>query len=88
MTHDSVGGTRDYDGAMKSHPVGVTLNANGRGYDRGVPLDGNGGDQGVSGDSNSTNDLKLDAGGRVQCLTCHGVHGADSNTQTVDSVTP
>ena len=88
MTHDSAGGTREYDGNRKSHPVGVTLNANGKGYDRSVPLDGNGGDQGVGGDANPTNDLVLDAGGRVQCLTCHGVHGVDSNTLTIDGVSP
>jgi len=73
-------------GAVKSHPVGVALNANGKGYDRTVPLDGNGSDQGGAGnDSNPTNDLQLfDVQNVVQCLTCHGVHFVDSNTQTVD----
>lgn len=76
MTHTD---TRTYDGSFKSHPTGVGLNANGESYDRGSPLDGNGGS-----DANSTNDLVLAADGTVQCLTCHGVHYADGNTTTVD----
>jgi len=74
-----------YTGTARSHPVGVALNANGRGYDRvGAILDGNGAVQGSgSADSNASNDFTLDAG-RVQCLTCHAVHFVDSNTQTVD----
>lgn len=83
MDHTAVG---SYDGTYRSHPVGVTLNANAAGYDRAAPLDGNGAIQGAVGaDTNVTNDLQLDGGGRVQCLTCHGVHFADSNTQTVDA---
>lgn len=82
MDHTAV---ETWDGAPKSHPVGVGLNANGRGYDRTVPLDGNGAAQGSAGvDANPTNDLLLDASGHVQCLTCHGVHYVDSNTLTVD----
>ncbi|MFV2073404.1 MAG: cytochrome c3 family protein, partial [Thermoanaerobaculales bacterium] len=73
-----------YDGSFKSHPVGQALGANGRGYDRPVPLDGNGGEQGVNGDLNQSNDFRLDAGGLVQCISCHGVHYADSNTLTED----
>jgi hypothetical protein len=82
MTHTAV---ETWDGTYRSHPVGVALNANAQGYDRGVPLDGSGGDQGgAAADSNPTNDLVFDASGYVQCLSCHGVHYADSNTQTVD----
>jgi predicted CXXCH cytochrome family protein len=82
MTHTDV---ELYDGNYKSHPIGVGLNANGQGYDRTIPLDGNGADQGSgSADSNPTNDFRFDANGNVQCLTCHGVHYVDSNTQTVD----
>jgi predicted CXXCH cytochrome family protein len=89
MTHDDDlvggGGVENWDGNPKSHPVGVGLNANGAGYDRAAPLDGNGDPQGGGGDdANPTNDLLFDAGGLVQCLTCHGVHYVDSNTQTVD----
>lgn len=74
-----------YDGSFKSHPVGVALDSNGMGYDRPVPLDGNGAPQGGAGvDSNPTNDYLLDSGGLVQCLTCHGVHYVDSNTLSVD----
>ncbi len=75
---------RTYDGTMRSHPVGQALNANGAGYDRAIPLDGNGVVQGGAGDGNPTNDLKL-AGTTVQCLTCHGVHHADGNTLTPDN---
>jgi len=83
MDHESV---HTYDGNFKSHPVGVALDTNGMGYDRTVPLDGNGAPQGgAGGDSNPTNDLLLDSAGMVQCLTCHGVHYADSNTLSVDS---
>lgn len=78
-------GANVYDGTMKSHPVGVTLNANGGNYDRTVPLDANGVLQGGAGvDANPTNDLVLDTEGRVQCLSCHGVHHADGNSITVD----
>lgn len=78
-------GARTYTGTYRSHPVGVPLGVNGGGYDRAAPLDANGlaqnpGDR----DLNPSNDLKLDAGGRVQCLSCHGVHYADGNTLTED----
>lgn len=75
---------RTYDGTLRSHPVGQALNANSAGYDRAIPLDGNGLVQGGAGDGNPTNDLKL-AGTTVQCLSCHGVHHADSNTLTPDN---
>ena len=82
MDHESV---RTYDGNFKSHPVGVALDANGMGYDRPVPLDGNGSPQGGPGeDGNPTNDFLFDSAGLVQCLTCHGVHYADSNTLSLD----
>jgi len=72
-----------WDGTMKSHPVGVALNANGGGYDRAVPLDANGVAQGGAGDGNRTNDLRLDSGGRVQCLSCHSPHFAPGNSSAV-----
>jgi len=71
-------------GAVKSHPVGVAYPSAGTFY-HATPLDGNGAVQGGAGeDANPTNDLRFDAGGFVQCLSCHGVHYVDSNTQTVD----
>lgn len=83
MDHVAVG---TYDGAWKSHPVGVALNANAGGYDRTVPLDGNGRVQGQAGaDANGTNDLMLAGDATVQCLSCHGMHHADGNTNTVDT---
>lgn len=78
-------GTRTWDGSLRSHPVGVALNANGGGYDRVTPLDGNGAVQGSGGaDANPTNDLRLAGDSTVQCLTCHGVHHADGNSTTID----
>ena len=75
-----------YDGSMKSHPVGIPLNANGGGYDRAIPLDGNGVAQGQPGaDANPTNDLRLASDSTLQCISCHGVHHADGNTITVDN---
>ena len=65
-----------------SHPVSVSLNANGAGYDRppaGV-LDANGATQTV-GDGRPVNDLKFDAG-VVRCTTCHSVHNGASNSLT------
>jgi predicted CXXCH cytochrome family protein len=93
MTHDtdlvSGGGVRNWDGNFKSHPVGVGLGANGLTYDRAQPLDGNGAAQTAGADpdvdGNPSNDLAFDGAGNVQCLSCHSVHYADSNTLTVDS---
>lgn len=82
MDHTAV---ETWDGNFKSHPVGVALGASGSGFSRPVPLDGNGAEQGTGGaDTNFSNDLTFDGNGHVQCLTCHGVHFIDSNTQTVD----
>jgi len=79
MDHTAV---ETYDGTYKSHPVGVglgTIPAQ-HTYDRAAPLDGDGtGDDGIA-----SNNLKRDAFGYVQCLTCHGVHYADSLTETED----
>lgn len=76
MTHTEV---NSWDGNYKSHPVGEGL-AGGSSSNRAAPLDGNGS---TESDGNTTNDLRL-FGGSVQCLTCHAVHYADSNTATVD----
>lgn len=77
--------TRTYDGNKKSHPVGVSLNANGMGYDRSFPLDGNGNPQGgVGEDGNFSNNYRLDQNGNLQCFTCHNVHYGDDNTLTED----
>lgn len=94
QTHFRAGNV--WDGQMKSHPVGVSLNANGGGYDR-KPLDVDGDQQGISTDTNNTNDLLLFGdystmlttfgnitAGDVQCMTCHAPHWTDSNSQTVD----
>ena len=64
------------DDAFRSHPVGVSLNANSKGYDRSQPLDGDG----SADDGNAFNDLAMDGNGNVHCLTCHGIHNAHSNT--------
>lgn len=80
MDHTAV---QTWTGALRSHPVGVALNANGRGYDRALPLDANGAPQGGAGDGNEANDLRLDSGGRVQCLSCHSSHFAPGNSAAV-----
>jgi predicted CXXCH cytochrome family protein len=67
-----------------SHPVGVSLNINGKNYDRGNVLDASGVNQ-INGDGNPTNNLTLDGSGFVQCTTCHNVHNADSNSLTTDA---
>ena len=88
-------GRNRWDGTVKSHPVGVSLNSNGGGYDR-KPLDVDGVRQGLSSDGNSTNNLLLFQGvtsmatfgnissGDVQCMTCHAPHWTDSNSMTED----
>lgn len=76
MDHTAV---HTYDGTMKQHPVGITLNANGGNYDRTSVLDGNGALQSV-GDGNPSNDLKLAPDGTIQCYTCHGTHHSPGNT--------
>ena len=79
MDHTSV---NTWDGSLKSHPVGITLGANGGGYDRAVPLDANGMPQGGAGDGIGGNDLKLASDQTIQCLSCHAAHHADGNTAT------
>ncbi len=69
-----------------SHPVGVSLNANGKGYDRGDAvtnnvLDANGVVQ-TTGDGVSSNNLRLGTNNAVHCMSCHSPHLADSNSLT------
>lgn len=81
---------RTYTGNKLSHPVGVTFSGGGSFHS--APLEPNGNPQTTpprytgngTGDTNSTNNLILDSSGKVQCLTCHGVHYTDSNSSTVD----
>lgn len=75
-------GVETWTGTARSHPVGVALNANGAAYDRATPLDATGVAQ-TTGDGNRFNDLALDAGGRVQCWSCHGAHYAPGNATAV-----
>lgn len=75
-------GTRKY-----SHPVGVTMNQNGKGYDALTQddiRDTSGVLQAGAGDLNKSNDLVL-RGGKVFCTSCHAVHNADSNSLTPDA---
>lgn len=67
-----------------SHPVGEALNSNGLNRDRTAAtlLDASGVVQ-AAGDGNVSNDLQL-PGGVVRCTSCHAVHGADSNSLSVD----
>jgi hypothetical protein len=64
---------------MFSHPVGVALNANGKGYDHPAILDTNRQPQ-TTGDGVRSNDLVIAPSGVVTCLTCHRPHNADSNS--------
>jgi predicted CXXCH cytochrome family protein len=86
---------RTYTGANLSHPVRVSLPSgdpkfhdaprepNGSMQTAGPRFSGNG-----VGDSNSTNNLILDANGQVQCMTCHSPHFADSDPNTPDVPVP
>lgn len=89
---------RTYDGNRKSHPV-VKIFTNDPGRDvtnsaqfNDAPLEPfiwtpqagaryhlNGGS-----DTNLTNNITVDAGKRIRCLSCHGMHYTDSNSATVD----
>ena len=69
-----------------SHPVGQPLNGSGKNYDRTAPLDVNGVAQsgarfsaGGESPDNAANNLVMDSGNAVRCLTCHNVHYGDSN---------
>jgi predicted CXXCH cytochrome family protein len=72
-----------------SHPVGDSLVASTRTYDRsggaaplGNILDANGVAQ-TTGDGNATNDLRLASDGTVRCMSCHYPHATDSNSLSV-----
>ncbi len=82
---------KTWNGRKKSHPVGRSLQEAGSSYHP-VPLDANLAPQAgapryhlnAEGDTNLTNNLVMDAQGRVRCMTCHGIHYTDSNTETED----
>jgi predicted CXXCH cytochrome family protein len=71
---------RSWTGNKLSHPVNVTVP--GTGF-HSPPLDVDGNPQ--PSDGNLTNDYDL-AGGLMRCTTCHGVHGTDSDSATVDGL--
>jgi predicted CXXCH cytochrome family protein len=85
MTHSAWAGPTA-GSTVFSHPVGEGLNANGLGHDRApnAILDADGATTQLTGDGNRTNDLKLSAGGKVTCTSCHAPHSADSNSLTTD----
>jgi predicted CXXCH cytochrome family protein len=82
---------KSYTGSNLSHPVNVSVPSASAKYHDG-PREPNGNYQTTSpqyigngtGDTNSTNNLILDPNGKVQCMTCHGVHFVDSDANTVD----
>lgn len=76
-----------------SHPVAETLNS--KGYDKTVPLDYDGGSQqtapryqnssATETPADNSNNLVLDASGRVRCLSCHRMHYVDANGLSEDA---
>jgi predicted CXXCH cytochrome family protein len=75
-----MGSARTWTGNDLSHPVGIALP--GAGFHN-PPLDVDGSPQ--PSDGNTTNDYDL-SGGLMKCTTCHGVHGTDSDSATVDGL--
>ena len=76
------------NGSVKSHPTGIAMPTSDPDFNW-PPLDGNGLAQNAPPgltdvDGIPSNDLGFDGNVNVQCLTCHGVHFVDSNTQTED----
>lgn len=71
---------RTWTGSDLSHPVGIAIP--GTGF-HSPPLDVDGNPQ--PSDGNTTNDYDL-SGGLMKCTTCHGVHGVDSDSATVDGL--
>jgi len=75
-----MGSVRTWTGNDLSHPVGIAVP--GSAY-HSPPLDVDGSPQ--PSDGNTTNDYDL-SGGLMKCTTCHGVHGTDSDSATVDGL--
>jgi hypothetical protein len=80
QTHAYVEGPGDGTKVF-SHPFGQALNANGKDYDRSVPLDADGNAQtgppryaGSPADGDNTNNLVLGSDSTVRCLSCHYIH--------------
>jgi predicted CXXCH cytochrome family protein len=83
--HSDVETTSTYgwaSGKPFSHPVGEGLDSNAMHYDVATPLEVNGAPQGPTPTSSY---LELSPAGNVTCLTCHAVHNADSDSQTMDA---
>lgn len=86
----NISSAKTYTGNRLSHPVGVSIPAAQMFHS--TPLEPNGNPQtnpprysgNGTGDTNASNNLILDATGKVQCLTCHGIHYTDSDSSTVD----
>ena len=72
--------TRTWTGSKLSHPVNLTVPVAGF---HSPPYDVDGSPQ--PSDGNLTNDFDL-TGGIMRCTTCHGVHGTDSDSATVDGL--
>jgi hypothetical protein len=91
---------KTYDGTKKSHPLVMDLQtdvADPNLFIGTAPVESNCTDGTCpsqtgapryhlngTGDTNLTNNIILDANGKIRCMTCHGVHWADSDASTVD----
>jgi len=85
-----------YTGEMLSHPVGLAM-ASAKKPARffNIPAEpeqagfavqaGTRGELNGGADTNLTNNLVLGLSGEIQCLTCHTMHYADSNSLTIDA---
>lgn len=90
---------KTYDGTKKSHPVVKNIStdvANASLFVGTAPYEPNCKSsscaqagapryhQNGGTDTNTTNNIVLDANGKIRCLSCHGMHYTDSNSLTVD----
>lgn len=91
---------KTYDGTRKSHPVVKNLStdvANASLFVGAAPYEPNCKSvscaqsgapryyQNGGTDTNATNNIVLDANGKIRCLSCHGMHYTDSDSLTVDN---
>jgi predicted CXXCH cytochrome family protein len=93
--HTSISNVNTYDGLIKSHPVANLFSgvSDASQYNTSplepasaswAPQTGSRYELNGGIDTNFTNNMVVDEGGRLRCLTCHNIHYADSDASTVD----